>query len=98
MRYPKAGEVNPSMTLFVRNIMEEDDNKEVVPPESVVGWGEYIYTVADWTMADVLSVTWMNRIQNKSVISQCREAGDVWKCESIFSREQQCGWIDIEGE
>jgi len=95
VRYPKAGEVNPSMTLFVRNILEEDDNKEVVPPESVVGWGEYIYTVADWTMADVLSVTWMNRIQNKSVISECREAGDVWECEAIFSQDQPGGWIEI---
>jgi len=94
VRYPKAGEVNPSMTLFVRNIIE-DDNKKVVPPESVVNWGEYIYTVADWTRADVLSVTWMNRIQNKSVISECREAGDVWECKAIYTQEQPSGWIEI---
>jgi hypothetical protein len=53
VRYPKAGEVNPTVTLFVRNVVE-DLNKPVAPPAEVEGWGEYIYTVADWTGPDVL--------------------------------------------
>jgi len=93
VRYPKAGEVNPTMTLYVRS-MGGDDNKAVVPPESVIAWGEYIYTVAGWTKSDVLSVTWMNRIQNKSVISECREE-EQWVCEEIFRQEQPAGWIEI---
>ena len=53
VRYPKAGEVNPTMTLFVRTV-GEDLNKPVAPPVEVSAWGEYIYTVADWTGPDVL--------------------------------------------
>ena len=53
VRYPKAGEVNPTMTLFVRTI-GEDVNKPVTPPAEVSAWGEYIYTVADWTGPDAL--------------------------------------------
>jgi len=94
VRYPKAGEVNPTMTLFVRNIAE-DLNKPVEPPAEVTGWGEYIYTVADWTQNDVLSLTWMNRIQNESIISECRETTTTWDCQTIFSQRQENGWIEI---
>merc|ERR1711892_1085506 len=94
VRYPKAGEVNPTMTLFVRTV-GEDLNKPVAPPVEVSAWGEYIYTVADWTGPDVLSLTWMNRIQNQSIISECREAGEQWACKTIFSQKQENGWIEI---
>merc|ERR1711892_587963 len=94
VRYPKAGEVNPTMTLFVRTV-GEDLNKPVAPPVEVSAWGEYIYTVADWTGPDVLSLTWMNRIQNQSIISECREAGEKWSCKTIFSQKQEHGWIEI---
>jgi dipeptidyl-peptidase-4 len=94
VRYPKAGEVNPTMSLYVRTV-EEDLNKAVMPPGPVLAWGEYIYTVAGWTKEDVLSVTWMNRVQNQSVISECREGGAGWECEAIFSQDQESGWIEI---
>jgi len=94
VRYPKAGEVNPTMTLFVRNVAE-NLNKPVAPPAEVDAWGEYIYTVADWTGPDVLSLTWMNRIQNESIISECREADQTWDCQTIFSQKQENGWIEI---
>ena len=41
------------MSLYVRTVGEED-NKAVVAPDSVLAWGEYIYTVAGWTKEDVL--------------------------------------------
>jgi len=94
VRYPKAGEVNPTIKLFVRNV-EEDINKLVIPPVEVTNWGEYIYKVVDWTGDQVLSVTWMNRIQNESIISECRESGDNWDCQSIFEQKQENGWIEI---
>ena len=49
--------MNPTMTLHVRTI-GEDDNKVVVPPDSVIAWGEYIYTVAGWTKNNVLRYGW----------------------------------------
>ena len=53
VKYPKAGETNPTMNLFVWNV-GDDGTKEVIPPSEVSAWGEYIYTIADWTSSDVL--------------------------------------------
>ena len=88
----------------------------VLPPPEVTAWGEYIYTIADWTDSTVLrfyfllpvkladtiftmySVTWMNRIQTESIISECREKeeGSAWQCARVFSEREQEGWIEIE--
>ena len=55
VRYPKAGETNPSLQLYVRSMTEGDKtHKPVTPPPEVMSWGEYIYTVADWTESEVL--------------------------------------------
>ena len=53
MRYPKAGETNPTLRLFVWKVGEAE-RKAVLPPSQVTDWGEYIYTIADWTGKDVL--------------------------------------------
>jgi hypothetical protein len=37
----------------------------------------------------------MNRIQNESIISECREAEQNWECQTIFSQKQENGWIEI---
>ena len=53
VRYPKAGETNPSLQLKVWS-SKERVTKEVEPPAEVAAWGEYIYTTADWTEDRVL--------------------------------------------
>ena len=53
MRYPKAGETNPTLKLFVWKVGEEE-RRAVVPPAEVTAWGEYLYTIADWTDSQVL--------------------------------------------
>jgi len=99
VRYPKAGETNPTVSLWVRCVAplqcNDGGNKLVVAPPEVTIWGEYIYTVAEWTSDDVLSVTWMNRIQNSSCISECREEGSQWQCVAILTQKQAGGWIEI---
>jgi len=95
VRYPKAGESNPTLKLFVWAVGEAE-TKSVVPPAEVSAWGEYIYTIADWTASEVLSVTWMNRIQTESIISECKESGTEWKCSTVFSEKEENGWIEIE--
>ena len=95
VRYPKAGETNPTLRLFVWRVGEAE-RKSVVPPPEVSAWGEFIYTIADWTDSSVLSVTWMNRIQTESIISECREEGEAWQCTKVFSELEENGWIEIE--
>ena len=38
----------------------------------------------------------MNRIQNESIISECREEGNQWACVKVFSQKQENGWIEIK--
>ena len=53
VRYPKAGETNPTLKLFVWKVGEEE-RRAVVPPAEVTAWGEYLYTIAAWTDSQVL--------------------------------------------
>lgn len=93
VKYPKAGQKNPSVKLVVRELGEEG-NKEVVPPYEVLTWGEYIYSDVTWRN-NSLSITWMNRIQNESIISECVDAVDIWFCSTLFMQVEENGWIEI---
>ena len=53
VRYPKAGQTNPALQLKVWS-SKERVTKEVEPPAEVAAWGEFIYTIADWTESRVL--------------------------------------------
>jgi Dipeptidyl peptidase IV (DPP IV) N-terminal region len=57
VQYPKSGEINPSIKIFVRDVADPT-NKEVVPPEEVIAWGEYIFAVITWV--DLETVRYMN--------------------------------------
>ena len=47
VRYPRAGEINPTTKLYVRKL-NEVHNKEVIPPSKVLAWEEYLYTDVLW--------------------------------------------------
>lgn len=95
VRYPKSGETNPTVRVFVRDVADSA-NKEVEPPQEVLVWGEFILTVITWVDVKTISITWMNRIQNESTISLCSEAPPTrWSCRAIFSHQQPRGWIEI---
>jgi len=47
VQYPKSGEVNPTIKVFMRDLTD-NVNKEVEPPQEVINWGEYIFTVLTW--------------------------------------------------
>ncbi len=53
VRYPKSGEVNPTIKVFVRELAESV-NKEVQPPPEVTNWGEYIIAVVTWVDLDTV--------------------------------------------
>merc|ERR1719187_2165484 len=73
------------------------ENLPVEPPQEVLAWGQYIYTVASWTKDGVLSVTWMNRVQNESVVTECRSSSSTssWQCLPVFRRSSPTGWLEL---
>ena len=46
-KFPIAGENNPIVKLYVRNL-NQAENKEIIPPKEVLDWGEYIYSNLKW--------------------------------------------------
>jgi len=93
VRYPKSGETNPTINLFVYDL-PQNLRKEVKPPTEVEQWDEYIYAKIYWVHDTKLSVTWMNRVQNSTVLSTCLESESSWNCETVKYFEESNGWMD----
>uniref|UniRef100_A0A8D2J0F6 Dipeptidylpeptidase IV N-terminal domain-containing protein n=1 Tax=Varanus komodoensis TaxID=61221 RepID=A0A8D2J0F6_VARKO len=72
--YPKAGQLIPSVQLFVVNLSEAAPHGlEIHPPELFQG-REYYITMVKWVALARLAVRWLNRPQNMSVWSLCEAA------------------------
>ena len=87
LKYPKVGTENPTVRLSVWNLFE-DVLKPVTPPKEVLEFDEHIYTAATWITEDELSIIWVNRVQNESSVSSCKEKSETWECVSVTNPSQ----------
>ncbi|XP_050712996.1 inactive dipeptidyl peptidase 10-like isoform X2 [Eriocheir sinensis] len=95
LRYPKPGQENPKVTLWVidltslRPIMPRD-----LKPPNVVKDQDHYFTALTWVDNSAVSVVWMNRAQNTSVITLCQPP--LYYCETTH-REQSGGrgWVEL---
>lgn len=94
VKYPKTGTTNPTLQLKVANL-NDMQSKNVTPPTEVTDFGEFLYSAAGWITEERLSVIWMNRVQDKSVISECQDNGSSWICTSLYEIEEVDGWLDL---
>ena len=37
----------------------------------------------------------MDRIQTKSVVSECTDFGSFWQCQAVYQTEEAAGWLDL---
>uniref|UniRef100_A0A8C1IU25 Uncharacterized protein n=1 Tax=Cyprinus carpio TaxID=7962 RepID=A0A8C1IU25_CYPCA len=68
--YPKAGSRIPSASLFVVNLYGPAHTLEMIPPDSQNSRDSYISMVS-WISSTRLTVRWLNRVQNQSVLCVC---------------------------
>ncbi|XP_043081378.1 inactive dipeptidyl peptidase 10 isoform X1 [Puntigrus tetrazona] len=68
--YPKAGSRIPSASLFVVNLYGPAHTLEMIPPDSHNSRDSYISMVS-WISSTRLTVRWLNRVQNQSVLCVC---------------------------
>uniref|UniRef100_A0A8D0CHN9 Dipeptidyl peptidase like 10 n=1 Tax=Scleropages formosus TaxID=113540 RepID=A0A8D0CHN9_SCLFO len=68
--YPKAGQPNPTVKLFVANLYGPTHTQELFPPESLKARDYYVVMVK-WISSTKTAVRWLNRAQNMSVLSVC---------------------------
>ncbi|TRY63634.1 hypothetical protein TCAL_00828 [Tigriopus californicus] len=96
VKYPKTGSSNPTVQFLVKDLdAPEDDLMTVIPPTEVTAFGDFLYTVADWTRDGVFSIIWMNRVQTQSIVSECSLQGGQWECVKVYETEETNGWIDL---
>uniref|UniRef100_A0AAV2K5B3 Inactive dipeptidyl peptidase 10-like n=1 Tax=Knipowitschia caucasica TaxID=637954 RepID=A0AAV2K5B3_KNICA len=99
--YPKAGQPNPVVKLFVVNLYGPTHTLELVPPE-VLKLREHYVTMVKWISKTKTAVRWMNRAQNISILTVCdtttgacvtrhEESSELWLSkqtqEPVFSRD-----------
>ncbi|KAM4697616.1 inactive dipeptidyl peptidase 10 [Rhinophrynus dorsalis] len=68
--YPKAGQTNPTVQLFVANLYGPPHTLELMPPESLRSRDYYI-TMVKWVSNTRTVVRWVNRLQNISILTMC---------------------------
>ncbi|XP_048455190.1 inactive dipeptidyl peptidase 10-like [Rhincodon typus] len=68
--YPKAGQVNPIIKLFVVNLYGPTHTLELMPPENFKS-KEYYITMVKWVSNTKTVVNWLNRPQNISILTTC---------------------------
>ncbi|XP_035216212.1 LOW QUALITY PROTEIN: prolyl endopeptidase FAP-like [Stegodyphus dumicola] len=94
LRYPKAGQTNPTVALSVVDLILPRDPVNVQPPKEYKDV-EYYFTEVQWLDNDALSITWLKRSQNTSIISICQEY-DGWSCRKNFQVDTAgSGWVEL---
>ncbi|XP_051564354.1 inactive dipeptidyl peptidase 10-like isoform X1 [Myxocyprinus asiaticus] len=99
--YPKAGQHNPMVKLFVVNLYGPTHTLELTPPDELKLREHYVVMVK-WISKTKTAVRWLNRLQNVSVLTVCdsttgacvkrhEETSEVWLSrqnqEPFFSRD-----------
>ncbi|KAI1902256.1 hypothetical protein AGOR_G00042830 [Albula goreensis] len=92
--YPKAGEENPMIQLFVVNLNGPLHTVELRRPENQ-RIGEYYITMVKWATTTKLAVNWLNRAQNISVLTLCETTTGI--CTKKHEDESE-GWLHRQNE
>uniref|UniRef100_A0A672H9P8 A-type potassium channel modulatory protein DPP6 n=1 Tax=Salarias fasciatus TaxID=181472 RepID=A0A672H9P8_SALFA len=92
--YPKAGEENPVITLYVVNLNGPLHTIEMRRPDDP-RIGEYYVTMVKWATTTKLAINWLNRAQNISVLTLCEATTGV--CTKKHEDESE-GWLHRQNE
>ncbi|KAM9417127.1 A-type potassium channel modulatory protein DPP6-like isoform 5-T5 [Salvelinus alpinus] len=92
--YPKAGEENPVISLYVVNLNGPLHTMEMRRPEDQ-RMGEYYVTMVKWATTTKLAVNWLNRAQNISMLTLCQATTGV--CTKKHEDESE-SWLHRQNE
>uniref|UniRef100_A0A8C1HEU6 Uncharacterized protein n=1 Tax=Cyprinus carpio carpio TaxID=630221 RepID=A0A8C1HEU6_CYPCA len=99
--YPKAGQPNPMVKVYVVNLYGPTHTLELTPPDELKLREHYVVMVK-WISKTKTAVRWLNRAQNISILTVCdsttgacikrhEETSEVWLSrqnqEPFFSRD-----------
>lgn len=85
--YPKTGSRNPFVKLFLVNLTQAEPEKPIekiqISPPQEFKERQHIISVVAWANNDTMLSTWMNRIQNDSIVQVCKEQS----CRNVMSQQ-----------
>ncbi|KAL4616633.1 inactive dipeptidyl peptidase 10-like [Arapaima gigas] len=82
--YPKAGQHNPVVSLYIVTLDGVSETTEVVPPVSFQK-SEYYITMVKWVTSQKVTVRWVTRAQNTSILTVCEAStGECVKVHKFF--------------
>lgn len=96
--YPKAGAMNPTVKFFVVNTdnLTNAVPTQIVAPASILIGDHYLCDVT-WVTKERISLQWLRRIQNYSVMDICDydEADERWTCSVARQHIEMSttGWV-----
>lgn len=96
--YPKAGAMNPTVKFFVVNTdnLTNAVPKQIVAPASILIGDHYLCDVT-WVTKERISLQWLRRIQNYSVMDICDydEVNEGWTCSVARQHIEMSttGWV-----
>lgn len=94
-RYPKAGEVNPTIQLFVVSLNGPPHTVEMKKPEDPRIGSEFYITMVRWATSTKLAVNWLNRAQNNSILTLCEATTGV--CTKKHE-DESTSWLHRQNE
>ncbi|XP_057333646.1 dipeptidyl aminopeptidase-like protein 6 [Microplitis mediator] len=93
LRYPRPGTPNPQVKLHVADLADPKNiNIKTVKPPAIIEHTDHYFTTASWISLTEVSITWLTRAQNVSVITVCKSP--LWHCQEIQRISENRGWVD----
>nr|XP_020475860.1 inactive dipeptidyl peptidase 10-like isoform X1 [Monopterus albus] len=92
--YPKMGQINPTVRLYVVTLDGSSLTTELGPPDSFEN-SKYYVTMVKWVTQERLSVRWVNRAQNMSILSLCDVTTGGCTKKHVMTTEK---WLDRQNE
>ncbi|XP_070168880.1 inactive dipeptidyl peptidase 10-like isoform X2 [Polyergus mexicanus] len=98
LRYPKPGTPNPSVRLYVADLVDPKNIRtKVVKPPFIIEHMDHYFTTASWVSLTEVCITWLTRAQNLSLVTICKSP--MWHCQEIQRiTSESHGWVDTPPE
>uniref|UniRef100_A0A8C2GQ94 Uncharacterized protein n=1 Tax=Cyprinus carpio TaxID=7962 RepID=A0A8C2GQ94_CYPCA len=92
--YPKAGQMNPEVTLYVISVNGSMHATQLLYPDSLQRRDLYI-SMVQWVTDECLAVRWLNRPQNSSILTLCYTHTGKCVPKHVMTSDK---WIDRQNE
>ncbi|CAH1108966.1 unnamed protein product [Psylliodes chrysocephalus] len=93
IKYPKSGASNPSVSLHYVDLSNPSTDYELKVPTDFNE--EEILSAVEWADNDNIIAIWLNRVQNKSVLTSYNTTSNPATSKIVKNLVSNIGWLDL---